>query len=263
MKTRLLVLGFAALCLSATPALANLTALQNILDNITKDPATAPGGTDSGDVTNPLLLWQAGTGSFNSSVNVFTEQYKPDTLWALDASGGSVSTIIIEVGDYAPQNVFGIYQPGAIATKVQLFDGSSQYGDSVAVGLQENPDLTFSVLKNFVDTGVDLPTNLFGYYLTTPDDTYYSQPTLNAGELDHMLTYQGENDWVKIPLKAAGAWETNEYVLAWEDQVDLGDQDYNDMVLMVESVTPVPVPAALLLGFLGLGAAGLKVRKFV
>jgi hypothetical protein len=110
-----------------------------------------------------------------------------------------------------------------------------------------------------LNTGYD-----FGFYLETTNGTFYSDSLLNGGN-DHMLAFEGTGeDTVQIGLFAPGTWGTNEYILAWEDLPFSSagcDQDYQDFVVMVESVSPVPVPAAVLLGALGLGAAGLRLRK--
>ena len=49
------------------------------------------------------------------------------------------------------------------------------------------------------------------------------------------------------------------FLLAWED-LNLGDEDHNDMIYVVDRVRPVPVPGAALLGFLGLTAAVGVIR---
>ncbi len=80
-----------------------------------------------------------------------------------------------------------------------------------------------------------------------------------------MYAYQGEvsnPDRIQIPPFAEGNWTNNMYMLAFEDLWNGGDRDYSDFVVMMESVTPVPVPGAVLLGMLGLSAAGIKLRKY-
>ena len=69
----------------------------------------------------------------------------------------------------------------------------------------------------------------------------------------------GDNSLEDKFYKAAG-------VANWTDignvrvlQMGIGGANGQDMLY----VTPVPVPAAVLLGILGLGAAGMKLRKFV
>ena len=87
--------------------------------------------------------------------------------------------------------------------------------------------------------------------------------------MDHMYAYQGKNiDTVQILPFAPGIWDTDEYILAFEDlhvQHWTGaEPDYTDFVVMVESVDPVPEPATLLLLGLGLiGVAGINRKKFM
>jgi hypothetical protein len=77
-----------------------------------------------------------------------------------------------------------------------------------------------------------------------------SQQSDNPSNQDNMVT------WLITGGPSAG-----NYVLAWEVE-GLGDADYNDLVVEVSLAAPVPVPGAALLGMLGLGAAGMKLRRF-
>ncbi len=92
---------------------------------------------------------------------------------------------------------------------------------------------------------------------------FSSDSLLNPGYGDQMKAYEGVGDTIQILPYSPGVWGSNEYILAWEDIAYFGgsDRDYQDFVVLVESVSPVPVPAAVLLGMLGLGAAGLRLRK--
>lgn len=253
MKTRLLL----AMCLillyvGAAPAMADMSSLQSVLDNIT----ISPNYHDSSvDVTTDMLPDDKGAGPY-------------DSYWSVTASGGSWSTIIVELctGLTPDKQTFGVFDYADSTNYVELFAGSAGAGDQATLSIKADG----SVWVNLSDSGKDFAANLFGFYFDTTaygagSLRVYSDTALNSDGVDHMYAYQGKDiDTVQLPGLARGVWTDNEFVLAWEGKYDgyAMNYDYEDFVVMVESVTPIPVPGAVLLGLLGLTAAGVKLRRF-
>lgn len=218
-------------------------ALQTVLDNIT---LPNPGGP--------------------SSVNVITDELADpmDSVWKIGGTGGSISTIVIELAGFAGQNTFGIYDAADSTKKVEMFAGAATTGSQALVSILANG----SVIVNFVDTGIDFAGNAMGFYLNSSANAgggvWYSDTSLNSDGVDHMAAYAGEGQTVQIPPYSPGPWLPNEWVLAWEDlDGSIADYDYTDFVVMVESISPVPEPGTLALlgtGLLGIGAV-LRKKK--
>ena len=83
-----------------------------------------------------------------------------------------------------------------------------------------------------------------------PSDNIFCQPSCSDPQ-DHMVSW----------LITGGAY-VGDYVVAWEDLTDLGDHDYNDLVVRVSGVAVVPVPASVWLFASGLlGLAAIKRRR--
>ena len=258
MIRRLLAAFCLCLLLGAAPAMAGMWA--------TGPAVYGDGGVEVQNKFNSMTVNPLG----NSSVDVLNDAILDDldSIWEIDGSGSAVSTIIMEAAGFRNSNKFGIYDPHNLNNRIEVFSGAGGPGDVHFVTMLA----TGQVLVNGVATGAPLTSvNHFGFYLDATvgngnsSAVFYSDTLHNADGVDHMYAYQGmasNPDRIQIPPYAAGYWTNNMYALAFEDLWGGGDRDYSDFVVMMESVTPVPVPGAILLGMLGLSVAGMKLRRF-
>lgn len=121
-------------------------------------------------------------------------------------------------------------------------------------GIYETWNYLFSVNQGYVQTGQASP-DLTGFDWTwgrqgTTVNSSYADD--NPDDVDHMLTYKVTG------LPGQGSWTV--WLLRWDDQTgSCSDRDFNDSVIEIRAV---PVPAAVILGILGLGVAGWKLRKY-
>lgn len=266
MKTRLLILSIAALCISATPAGAELFPvyspsfgsgtssewdLQTILNEITVDPITETDGTGVSDLVKSTVV---------VADHAILDSY--DSYWDTTASGQTATTMVIELSALDTTTTFGVYDSANASSQVEIFDGAAVPGFGVGTAvltILSNGDVH---LNNTATVHATFTGDYFGFYADTFNGTWFSDTALNADKKDHMLAYQGNDvDVIKIADLDAGVFSSGEFILGFEDQSGLGDGDYQDLVVMVESVRPIPVPGAVLLGLLGLGAAGAKLRR--
>ena len=168
-----------------------------------------------------------------------------DTLWTIKTREAA-ATIVIELAGSANTNTFGIYDTNDSSSRVELFAGAAGTASQAVLMIGADG----SVWINWVDTGIDFAANSFGYYLDSSTRNrgglFFSDTTLNADARDHMVAYQGKGtDTIKIGWHRTQLWGVDSYALAWEDLAGGGDSDYQYFVVMVNSVLPVPLPAAV------------------
>lgn len=179
----------------------------------------------------------------NSSIDVNTDQAVPDEVWNSTDSGLTPTRFIAEIAGNAGVNTFGIYDVNNTSNFVTLFTGGNTAGDLTAFEIQADGSVFVNL---FTDTGVDFSSNNFGFFLGTPGGAFYSEAAKNGGE-DQMVAYQGGNgDFLNIPVAGTKEWTSGGWIVAFEDTLySQSDKDFNDLVVLVESATPVPEPGTL------------------
>ncbi len=257
--------GLAAVSLFASQAFATVCPVAPVGGALTQGgPACiAPTSPDlPGD--NSLQGLLDSVTSSGPGIDVYNGQAHPSAWWSVASSSGSFNNLVFEVAGNANLNSFGIFDPTDKSNTLELFSGAAGAGSrSVLVNngggnYQAGPTFGTPASAHF---SAD---NLFGYYLETPTGFFYSVPSMNndAGSaayypngMPHMVAFQGDGV-TKLLLPGStrpALFDQGEYFLAWEDLPFLNsDLDYNDFVVLVESVHPVPEPAVL--GMFGLGA---------
>jgi hypothetical protein len=197
-----------------------------------------------GEGTDPSLSLQSLINARgNTLVNVDSDQFNngADTAWT-SPSGFSPVSMVVEVAGSAAVNTFGIYNLADPSQKTEVFAGAATGGAT---------------------TTIISPYATFGFYLINNalNFTWYSDRSLNGGQA-HVVTYQGKGETLTLgdvgsPPAGSVVWDSNTYLMAWEDQdLNNSDLDYNDMVVLVSDIQPVPDNFTTV-GLLGMAIMGL------
>ena len=179
----------------------------------------------------PLQGYLNGIGE---SINVAADQVDAQ-MWTTGASGNSTFTLMIEVAGNAGVNSIGVYNTngGPVPPQFQVFPPATAAGWH-ALAHFGGGNLTVSLFdqnaafQGQVSYAGVSPTS-FGFYISGPGGTFYSQDSRNGGAAQ-ILTYMGTG------VNFGEWWECFE-----DTPYAAGDQDFDDAILLLQSVVPTDV----------------------
>jgi hypothetical protein len=179
---------------------------------------------------------QAYLNSVGEAINVNTDQ-DATQAWAKTSSSTQSHTIQFQGSLNAAAHILGMYNSTAAVPPLYVLM-------SGAVGPLGFSTATFNAVGNLIINRFDANANFlstttyagadpngFGFYLSGPNGTYFTQDFRNPGGLAQALAYKGTG-------ANAGTWW-----LCWEEsnRAAGADDDFDDEVVLMESVNPTPV----------------------
>ena len=184
-----------------------------------------------------------------------------DGVWR--STGHSSATILLELAGFADFNSFGLYDPLHPGNRLEVFAGRLGPGATASLAFENivgGTRITMSIVGSpSPSRSVVFSSEAFGFLLSTPEgNQFFTQSNLNSGGADHSYAYRGEGQWFLRGGAQGTQFGVNDAILAYEDLIR-GDNDFQDFVVLVRGVEPIPLPAA---GWLLLSAlAGLATRR--
>lgn len=270
----ILTVAVLSICSMASVAAASLVNVRPIID-----PATGVPPLPSSATSELWSLQQIFSGSFagiGSTIDVYNDQATPAIF--RPNSPGISSTYVASVtwGNFLNTQV-GLYKLGDPSTDLILLDAgvwTATEGQSISINFDFVNDVVVSyriVGANpvLIDSQAGFGMN-FGFFIDTQEyGRWYSEDslnnTVNKSDNAQVLMFQSKSDVVSIgsnpPLNDYAHWyvafegQPNDGTLPFLE----GQIDFNDFVLQMESIEPVPEPVTLCL--LAVGSLGFLRRR--
>jgi hypothetical protein len=224
--------------------------------------ATCTFGSSSEPALQTSFDTLLGSGVLNAANDCLAEG--SEAQWETPNLAGA--TILLELAGNAGTNTFGVYNVDNPSEYRSVFAGSASAGSNAYLFLTYSAgNWGLNILGSspgFLNLGAN---PVFGFYLGTVHGMFRSSSSLNSDGTDHMYAYQGTDTLFQSGPSNGTMFSSSSYILAWEDLPATSpgyDRDYQDFLVQVVNVTPVPLPTALWLMASGLIClAGVARRK--
>jgi hypothetical protein len=199
-----------------------------------------------------------------------------DGLWNTVDSVSS-ATILVEIAGNMNGNTLGIYDSTSTLNALEIFSGPAGAATRAIItlsgvaGAYQVQVLKFAGETFLGASSGQFVSSTFGFYLQQPGsaggERLYSESSRNQpingvpNATDYMHTYLGNgatflNGSTYAPNNVEGfAFGSHDAIIAWEDLRNGSDRDYQDLVVLLQDIRPVPAPVPLPAAGLLLGSA--------
>ncbi|WP_051883238.1 PEP-CTERM sorting domain-containing protein [Salinisphaera hydrothermalis] len=193
------------------------------------------------------------------SIGPSTTQYNNGT-WQITGAPASSSALEATYTANFSNGLFGVYDINDPSISLNLLGPGTQNGPNPGrftdyATLSYNPltGMFTGKASDGTQNSANFGSNLFGFFLTIGGNTYYSDPSQNGGDKTRMVGFRGLGN--ADPNASA---LDSEYLFGWEDGTD---NDYQDYVVTVNGIRPVPEPSSIAMFGVGLLMIGFAARR--
>lgn len=147
-------------------------------------------------------------------------------------------SLILEDAGLKRKNTFGLYDTVS-NNYFEIFDGDATVGNELSATITSDSELVIG------DISYDLEGPLAFYLsrdLEKPRETFLSNDIYKG--IAQSLMYQGEGEQLSLDDDTITPFTENDYIIGFEDKkAPRSDQDYNDMVVLAQTVLRLPEPS--------------------